>query len=569
MRFTGSSPTRSSSPFSLGRTLGEHFDALEPRRMLRGATQTLDFDDPVDDDVWRIQLSGPGSFVATPGTEGLRLLALTGTTVDSSITIGLAPNLRGSPASRGGNGELRINLITGGTIGSITADPEAIRFIAEDGQAGSHGIALTNFARSISIGDLINGSDIVMSGTNPQNRSSISIRDAFGANVSGRGSIGNAEALISSNAVIDSFSARFLFDATINAARIGTIDVTGGNRLARLGFPFPTQSFDITTTSTTASFGVKTINVNGSLTDSTWTIASRVQRIVVNTVFIPEDPVPKFQRGDPGELGLDLDVTGRVDVLNFASTAFGTFDATSFGSINVGGFFDADLTANGAASNITNSIDSLRAPIISGSSITATNGIGLLNVGRLQSTGVQVGWLGFFNVTGTPGGDIEDFFNSDINLNNTQRNSVLFKMNVQGVMNGSSIIANNNLGDLTLRGMLNDSIIRTGAPGLVSSAAQFTGNFKIDALKILPRVGGGVNFANSVVSAAVVGSLILNLRITTANGAVPFGLSFDLIQTSTYTLFANNSAASFASGSGGSGAPSLIASSGDFVLRNV
>lgn len=567
MRFTGSSPARSSSPFGTSRTLGEHFDALEPRRMLRGATQTLDFDDPVDDDVWRIQLSGPGSFVATPGTEGLRLLALTGTTVNSSITIGLAPNFRGSPASRGGNGELRINLITGGTIGSITADAEAVRFIAEAGQATPNGISLTNYAKSISIGDLLNGSDIVMSGTNPQNRSTISIRDAFGANVSGRG-FSTSEAVISTNAVIDAFSARFLFDATIFASRIGSIDVTGNNVTARRGDPLPNQSFDITTTSTSVSYGVKTINVSGILTDSTWNIASRVQKIFVNSVFVPED-VPNFQRGDPGEQGLVLDVNGRVDVLNFAGTAFGTFDAASFGSINVGGLFDADLTANGTTSNITNSIDSLRAAIITESTITTPNGIGLLNVGRLQNTGLQIGWLGFFNITGTPGGEIEDFSGSQINLNNTQRNSVLFKMNVQGVMSNSRIIADNNLGDLTVRGMINGSVIRTGAAGLATNPGDFTGNFKIDALRILPRVGGGVNFANSVVSAAVVGSLILNMRITTANGAVPFGLSFDLIQTSTYTLFSGNNAASFASGSGGSAAASDIASSDDFVLRNV
>ncbi len=501
-------------------------ESLETRQMM-AKTEIITF----QADQWALTLTGPGTFAdvqATVTPFGIPLIALTGTTIASNFSVS-----RVTPPFQRSTSTLNIETITGGTLNSITLEADSVDLesqnLAPRGVTLATGILLTGYARTITVGDIF-GADIRLQSTSNQNRSTISARQIVGSQPlqAARGVPGVDDSNITSGGVIDSFTADNYTFGTIQAARIGSITINN-DVAARGPLPFVDPEFDIITTSTTATFGVKTIDVRGALFDGNWQIAAPVQRITIGDV-IDND----FLRG--GSSGFTIDVQGRIGQLICQDDLRGTATAASFGSIQVADLMDMEIITDGAASNSVNSIDSIRAASYR-SNITATNGIGLINVGTVSGSTVNAGWIDFLNVTGAPNGVSEIVTSSTINLNNTVRTSLLRKMNVQGNMSSSTFSSVGNVGDVVMRGLINSQFV-VGAPAFnafPTNAAQL-GTRSINSFTLTAPIGAAPNFVNSGVAAATFNTLRINSPVvTTANGGTTFGFAANVINSLFYT----------------------------------
>lgn len=511
-----------------------HCEALESRRLL---AQTSTFTQ-TDGDIYTLNLTGPGSYTVTAAPDGdnITLIALAGTTLASNFSLILTTDVDVD----NDNPDLRLQRLTGGTLNSLTLDAVNVdvRPIANPVLRGSSGpgIFLTGYARTVNIGDLFEA-ELRLESTSGQNRSAITVEDLNDL----QDSLNNGGDIFSGG-VIDSLNAQRADRGSVTAQRIGSIvvdntdqrsgdfnELGSGGGGGSGGFD---RRFDITTTSTTASFGVKTIVFNRRIEEGTWSIAAPVQSIVIEDVAIL---VPNFTRGDPNAPGpFVLDVTGRVSSLTSLEDLSGTITARSFGSIKAANDIIASITTNGPASNSATSIDSLRASRLFNSEITVTNGIGLFNVSRVELSNVSAGWVDFFNVIGSPS-DTQSVVSSDILLINTARTSVLKSMVVQGSTNSSNFRFLNNIGNVTLDSLGSSTLFLVGLPlnqtTAPANAAAFTTNGTVAKFTLRAPVGGGTNFGTAAILAArTFTNLTVDLRPTGfANGGTVFGVFADTI----------------------------------------
>lgn len=501
-------------------------ESLETRQMM-AKTEIVTF----QGDQWALTLTGPGTFAnVQPSVTafGIPLIALTGTTVASDFSVArVAPPLQRSLVT------LNIETITGGTLNSITLEADSVDLESQStnlgGSPSETGILLTGYARTITVGDIF-GADIRLDSTSSLNRSTITAGRIQGSSpLLARGAgPGTDVSNITSGGVIEFFGADNYAFGTIQAARIGAIQVAT-NVISATARGILQPEFDIVTTSTTATFGVKTIDVGQDLFAGTWTIAAPVQRINLTSVGDST-----FARGNSG--AFSLNVTGRVGQLNSQFQLLGTATARAFGSINAGAGILMNINTTAPASNTANSIDSIRAARLDDSSITVTNGIGLINVGSVIQQSITAGWIDTFNVTGTPNGDNEIVVASTISLTNAVRTTVLRKFNVQGAMDSSSLTTTGSVGDVVLRGMT-DSRFLVGISTLPSfpTAVNQIGTRTVNSFTLSAPIGSGVNFANSTVSAATFSALrINNPNVTTANGGTLFGFVANTITSLIY-----------------------------------
>ncbi len=507
-----------------------HCEALESRRLL---AQTSTFTQ-TDGDIYTLNLTGPGSYTVTavPDGNNIDLIALAGTTLASNFSLTLTTLVTGGT-------DLRLERLTGGTLNSLTLEAERVdvRPITAPGSGGSStaGIFLTGYARTVNIGDLFEA-QLRLESTSGQNRSAITVEDLNDLS----DSLNNGGTIFSGG-VIDSLTAETANRGSVTAQRIGSIVVEGddefrsgdvdnlGSGGGSGGF---TRRFDITTTSTTASFGVKAIAFRQQIEEGTWSIAAPVQSIVVQDVAVT---VPNNSRGDPDQPGpFVLNVTGRLGSLTALDDLSGTITARSFGSIRAGNDILANITTNGAASNSATSIDSLRAARLFNSNITVTNGIGLFNVSRVDNSELSAGWVDFFNVIGSPS-NTESVVSSDIVLNNTARSSVLRSMVVQGSTTSSNFRFLNNIGNVTLDSLGSSSLFLVGLPlsqtTAPANAAAFTTNGTVARFTLKAASGGGTNFGlGAILAARTFTNLTVDLRPSGfANGGTVFGVFADTI----------------------------------------
>lgn len=477
--------------------------------------QQTTYVDPFDNDTFTIALTGPGTFTTTNSAQGLGLLQLTGSTLSSSLTI--------TRASQVGDGLLTIERIAGQSLSALTLE-DATVVLGTLAGAGTRSLDLTGYAKTITAG-LIFAGDINLGTTSAGARTTIFARQI----------IDNTAAdpvVIATGGVIDAFTCGQVNGASLTARRIGSVAITGNAG--------SNTRINITTTDTTATYGLKTFSSQRRLDDSTWSIAAPVQSIdLIDTTGFLSVPA------------INVTVAGRIGRLTCAEDLGGTFIARSFGQIRAAATMSANISTTDAVSNTANSIDSLVARALFLPNLTVPNGIGLLSAGLIAAlanpgrSSITAGWIDTLNTTGPtlplnflpPETDIT---NTDIVLTNTARTSVLRSMSLTGGMGDSSFRANNNIGDVRMSYM-NDSQFRVGVnpavTGLPTAVADFSGNFQIRSFRFVqdPLNGTFTNFENSIVASRRFGLLRIDSPVVTTNNmGTDFGFVGDLFDRLTY-----------------------------------
>ncbi len=488
-------------------------EALEARQML--AVDTIFTD--LDGDQWRIQVTGANATaVITPGTAGLRSLVISGTTASSDVTISENFVSRG-PAP--GNGRLAINLIQiNGDVDAVSL-LDGVDLIPENGQGGFHGLQISGRARLIeSSGDIL-ASDIEIQSTAANNRTSLELSFAFGDAVPLRGLVDLVN--ITSGGFIESLRSPALNNASISASRIGTIDVAAAS--FNRGGSFTPMLLNVSTSDATATYGLKSARINGSLFAGEWNIASNVQKIIATDI---PDQLDLARGQTIGQFLLTVD--GRVDELRTTSGDIsGRFLARSFGIIrandDIRGAEFGLFVARGVQIFQLATIDSLRSgdqmvgvdvlatgkvkQIVCGSSMFATN-FDILSVDQFQV-----------------GSDMD----SSVLTANTDSGYGIKLADVKGQMTNSALDAESgNIGKVTLGSMV-DSRVSTGllAPSntLLSAANQFQAFRTIDSIRIKPVSGGPNAFVNSFIMSGTITEIISTVTPTTNNGGTAFGVA--------------------------------------------
>lgn len=512
-------------------------DSLESRQMMAQSSVVT-----FGNESWTLNLTGSGSYTAVPdaGFGGLTLIALSGTDLTSNFSV---TRVQGRAAQQIVP-KLNIEKIIGGTLNSITLEPSSVDLRVQDALNGmpasdETGILLTGYARQITVGDM-NGTDIRMDSTSSANRSTISARFIRGVNLAAartNAPFADDDANISSAGVIDSFTASNYRLGTLVAERIGSIRIN--NVAMALRGQESAAYFDIVQTNSSATYGVKTIDIAGSVYAGDWSILSPVQRISVGNVA----GVPALARG-AGAGDLFINIGGRLGQYTSAGSIFGSVDASSIGSIVASAQMSANITIADQAvlSNTTNSIDSIRARNMLNNRISAQNGIGLLNIGFISDSTIGAGWIGTLNVTRNESLPPFSIVNTEISVFNSQRQVSLTKMNLQGFMSNSDIRTASNVGDVSLRGMVNGSALRVGTSvpnGFDEiTVASFANNKRINALTFTAPLDAQLNLANSFVAAGVIGQLNIikpNVKVDNSDiGGGKFGFAANTIESLTY-----------------------------------
>lgn len=547
----------------LARRAGQ-MEALEPRTMLAATFQITD----VDEDIFEVVVTGPGSGFATMGPGGVQLLAFQDTQSNTDITI--------NRLSQGefGNGDLFIHRLETGTAlplgGATTGDIDELRtdafvyFRSEEflplGLFNS-GILINGRARIIRIDGGLFGSDINITSTANANLTSITINEAYGLlpfkQSRGPGfPVDTVE--ITSGGIINLLDINEGNFIRAQARRFNTVLVDFEQPL-RGPIPFVFGlTFEIQATDANAPFGIKTLDVEGAVSSLDVFSNSPVQSILMDEVT--EDVfgsggdfrAPSLLGEEPPLLGeVFVQVNGRLGTFKARTGGvLGTLEATTFGTIDVRGVLDASIRGFFGAPALsefhTSGIDSLRAGFLLNSVVEAgggfNDGTGFIKsmiVGEIEQTNIVAGWIGTLNVSGSDligaDGDVRD---SNIFLTNTTRVRALDSMTVADQFTGSGLIINdNNAGTINLNGGFgNNSRIQVGVSnlGVLFTGNPFNGNNRgITLLRLKAPIGDGQVFQDGFIAASFITTFTSTLRSSATNTTpgTEFGVVADSISS--------------------------------------
>lgn len=492
------------------RTARELVEALESRQML-ASTQ---FFDPVGGGNWLVEATGANAaIVVTLGNDGARSIVITGTTASSNVTI--SPGLKvngggGAGGARVSTPQLEVSLLqVQGDVNSITTHQD-VRFERETGQGGFAGIQVTGRAKTITVDGTFVSSDIDIQSTAANNRSSIHIDLGFGDEAALQGPAPD-RIVITTGGYLESLSSTLLTNVDLTAPRVGSIVINGGVTLGP-----PIVDLNIDTTDAAATYGVKSILINGIVIAGQWNIASRVQKIIVGS--IDNEPFRGISNED-----FTLNVQGRVDELRVLEGLSGSFFATSFGSVRAGdmggAIFGAQPLGRGENEIILESIDSFRSDTGGGFlAVAATGKIKQFYLGGSAGfVGIEAGSMDRLDVRG-------DLTNASFRINSGNLKQALFTGSLTDV---SVDVFNGNI-DVIEVGAMSDSRITAGiavpSSTLAASSAAFTSQRTIGKVKLRPYNGNNL-FENSVIQAHTITSVQSTLDVVTANGSVAFGVA--------------------------------------------
>ncbi len=484
-------------------------ERLEPRQTL--AVDQV-FNDAVNGGSWRIQVTGANATaVVTAGTQGLRSLVISGTTASSNVSI--TPDFSATRLTP----ILNLNLLrVQGDVNSVTTSAGVI-VEREFGQGGFAGIQITGRAKNVTVNELIRGADVEIQSTAANNRTSVIVSRALGVTLGpplqrGTGPGPLDRVVISSGGFLESVESQGMTGASVNAARIGALRLAGVQFFSDFVI-----DLDVTTTDSSATYGLKTAEITGNLVGGQWTIASNVQRI--RAFEISDDALSDRGPGVP----ISISVAGRVDELRATQGLLsGAYLAASMGIVRAGTLI-AQATFGQAAGRgqvLLQSIDSLRGE-------QGFANVDVLATGKIKQ--VIAGTSGLAQTTILM--NTMDLFESRGNMSASVVRSVgtIDQIKIDGVMSGQSSIdaLQGNINVLQLGGLSNSRVtagILNPTFALASAAGQFSSQRTIGKITLKPAAGGGP-FFNSFINAFNITSVVSTLTPTVANTGTAFGLA--------------------------------------------
>lgn len=504
-------------------------ERLEARQMLAQTTPILDTDGIGQ---YTLALTGPGSFTTTTGADGLRQVALTGTTLASNFTI--------SQTGASGDNELTINLINvAGDIGSITLN-EQVALRAEAGQSAPQGIVVNGRCKTITVEGVIDHVDIQISSTAASNRTRMYLNSVEGdPNLlpEFRGA-GGDRVLISSGGFIEEFEASFLTGANLQAARFGAIRIENGldDGLVGLGPINPVfQGVDvnITTTDASATYGVKTITINDGVGTGDWFITAPVQKIAVERFFLDfllGPPKRGFFLGD-----FTLNVVGRVDELRTTQAEMsGQFNATSFGlvraatDISNADFQGPQFPTLGPGPTFTlKSVDTFRAGNqIADVFLNVDAALKQVWASSLNNFDLEAGWIDTVKIGGLMNA-------CDWTIDSAAAGGGLDSFELAGVLLNSNIhVLQNNVKYASMFGMNNSTFLvgLGGIGALPTTSAGIVSGATIETFRLKAPAGDPTNFVDSFIVAHKIVNISSTVKAQTNNGNNAFGVAAVIFQ---------------------------------------